>query len=187
MNMLWWILGFACAGLVLLAVVGIVVLALRDSRRKKYVLDNGDHTFGWLVQANSKLFEEGVMDLPALVLISPDAETNADEDFMIDLADKIMDLKGLDADDCDDDDEVFVAELMADETYVEGKRDKLPKRFAGGRKVYLVHIFIYRDHLPRKRLEKRKIACAIIWDEPESLVCTRPAPKRRRRRDDDDE
>ena len=51
-------------------------------------------------------------------------------------------------DDCVDEDEAFVAELMADETYVEGKRDKLPKGFAGGRTVYLAHIFVYRDHLP---------------------------------------
>ena len=186
MDTIWWILGVVCIGLVFLAIAGIIILVIRENRRKQYVLDNGEHTFAWLVQANSKLFEDGAMDLPALVLISPDPETNEDEDFMVDLADQIMDLKGEDPDDCDGDNAV-VAELMADETYIEGKRDRLPKRFAEGRKVYLVHIFIYRDHLPRKRLEKRKIPCAIIWDEPDSLVCTRPAPKRSRRRNVDEE
>src|SRR5262249_27826616 len=147
----------------------------------------GEPTIGWLVQANSDLFEEGLMDLPALVLISPDEEVANDEAFMTDLADRIMELKGTDPDDCDDEDEAFVAELMADETYVEGKRARLPQRFARGRKVYLVHIFVYRDHLPGGRIRQRRIRCAVIWDDPKSLICTRPSARRRRRRDEDDE
>jgi hypothetical protein len=80
-----------------------------------------------------------------------------------------------------------VAKLVTDETYVEGRRDKLPKEFAKGRKVYLAHIMIYRDHLALKKLGKRKIPCAIIWDEPKTPIVTRPVKPKRRRRDADDE
>lgn len=179
--MLWWILGSICGVLTLLAIVGIVILAIRDSKRKNYVLENGDHTTAWLVQANNKLFQDGIMDLPALVLISPDEATAADEEFMTDLAERIMELKDTDP---DDDDEAFVAKLVTDETYVEGKRDKLPRSFTDGRKVYLAHIYVYRDHLPLKKIGKRKIACAVIWDEPGTMICTRPVKPKRR---DDDE
>jgi hypothetical protein len=186
--MLWWILGSACGGLVLVAVVVVVYLGRAEYNKKKRAIDEGEHTFGWLVQANNDLFQEGQWDLPALVLISPDEETNEDEEFMTDLAEKVMELKGVDPDDCDTEGDAVVAELMADETYVEGRRDRLPKAFAGGKKVYLAHIWVVRDHLPGRRIGKRKIPCAIIWDDPKAMVCTRPAPKRRRRpRDDDDD
>src|SRR5690242_7306544 len=143
MSWLWWILGLGSGVLVLLAIAGIAILVLIDNKRKKRVLEQGEATVGWLVQANSKLFEEGFMDLPALVLLSPDKETVNDEEQMTELAERIMELKGTNPEDCDNEDDAFVAELMFDETYVEGKRDKLPKRFANGRNVYLAHIFVY--------------------------------------------
>jgi hypothetical protein len=183
MPWLWWALG--CGGLVLLAVAVLACLAVIDRKRTKRVLDEGDHTTGWLVQANSNLFEEGMMDLPALVLISPDRETARDGEFMMALAEQIMELKGIDPDECEDD-EAVVAELMSDETYVEGKRDRLPKRFAGGREVYLAHIFVSRDHLPGKRIKGPRLPCAVIWDDPKSLVCTRPVSRKERRREEEE-
>lgn len=122
------------------------------------------------------------MDAPALVVISPDAETNDDEAFMTELAEKIMELKS-------DSGRVIgrtkaeraVSKLMSDETYIEGKQDKLPAEFAGDREVYLVHIYIYRDHLPEKRLDGPKIPCVIIWGDEHAMVCTRPEDERPRR------
>ena len=188
----WWIGGYICGGLTLLAIVGIVYLAILDSKKKKRLIEEGEHTTGWLVQANNNLFEDGVMDYPGLVLISPDEATAEDEELMIDLADRIMELKGSDPDDAENKGEAKVADLMSDETYVEGKRDKLPKSFTGGKEVYLAHIFIYRDHLPGKKLGRRRLPVAVIWDDPKSLICTRPMSKKDRRRyeeddDDDDE
>jgi hypothetical protein len=187
MAWLRWVLGIGCGGLVLLALAVMIYLAILDRKKTKRVIEEGEHTTGWLVQANAKLFEQGLMDLPALVLISPDKETVNDEEYMTDLAERIMELKGTDPDDCDDKDEAFVAELMRDETYIEGKRDRLPKRFAQGRQVYLAHIFVYRDHLPGKKIRDQRIPCAVIWDDPKSLICTRPALQKERRREDDDE
>ena len=182
--------GWVCIGLTVAAVAFIVYANVVDRKRRAYTLENGENTHGWLVQANNALFEDGHMDLPALVVMSPDEETNDDEEFMTDLAERIMELKS-------EEGRVIgrtkaeraVSKLMADETYVEGKRDRLPKELTGDREVYLVHIYVYRDHLPEKRLEERKIPLAIIWDDEKTMVCTRPESrkKRKRRRDDDDE
>ena len=172
---------------VLLAIIGVIV-TIRLNKRRDRVLDEGDHTHGWLVQANNALFEKGDADLPALLIISPDAETNDDEEYMTELADDIMTLKGEKPDDCDTEGEEKVAKLMADETYIEGRRDKLPKCFTDGKTVYLVHFYVFREHLPGKKLgEDRRVPIAIIWDDEESLVCTRPQKKKRKKRRDDDD
>jgi hypothetical protein len=177
MGTLWWVLGLTCSGLVLAAIATVAYLWVLESRRRKRVLAEGQPTFGWLVQANQKLFEPGVIDLPALVLISPDERTLRDETFLNELAERIFDLKGTPPDECASKDEAFVAELMMDETYVEGKRDKLPKSFTQGRPVYLAHIFVYRDDLPGKRIGRRRIACSVIWDDDKSMICTRPVSR----------
>ena len=180
--MVWWIIG----GVVVVGVIVVIaVFAVKDARDRRRTLAEGDHVTGWLVQANTALFEEGVMDNAALCVISPDPDTAADEDFMVDLADRIMELKGFGPDDTDDDDEAEVAELMASEAYKPGRRDRLPKGFTKGKRVYLAHLFVYRDDLPKKRLTGRRLHVAVIWDEPDTLICTRPAPKKKRRRDDD--
>ena len=182
--------GWVCIGLAVVFVAFVAFITVRDSKRKAYALEHGEHTHGWLVQANVALFEDGMLDQPALVIISPDPETNDNEEYMTELAEKIMELKS-------DSGRVIgrtkaeraVSKLMADETYIEGKRDQLPTEFTDGRDVYLVHIFVYRDHLPDKKLEGRKIPCVIVWDDPKSMVCTRPEerPRRKRKRTEDDE
>lgn len=103
---------------------------------------------------------------------------------MTDLADRIMELKGETG---ETKDERKVARLMSDEAYIAGRRDKLPERFSDGKEVYLVHIMVYRDHLPNQMIEDRAIPCAIVWDEPGTIVCTRPVKRKKRRRDDDEE
>jgi len=176
---------FGCGGLLTLALVVVVYFAIADRNKKKRVIEKGSHTTGWLVQANVKLFEKGFMDLPALVLISPDEKTANDEELMTELAERIMALKGADPEDCADKDEAFIARLMADETYIEGKRDQLPRRFAQGRDVYLAHIFVYRNHLPDERVVGNQVPCAVIWDEPKSLICTYPSDELRGNDDSD--
>ena len=176
--------GWVCIGLTLAGIAFVIYANVADAKKKRYTLENGESTHGWLVQANNALFESGNMDLPALIVISPDTTTNADEEFMTDLAERIMELKGEEG---DTKDERKVARLMADETYIAGKRDQLPTGFTDGRSVFLVHIMIYRDHLPHKKIEERRIPCAIIWDEPGTLVCTRPRGRKKRPRDEDDE
>lgn len=173
--------------MVIAVIVGIIMNSKLNKERDR-ILEHGEHTHGWIVQANDELFKKGDSDMPALIVISPDEETNDDEEFMTDLVDSIQGLKGKDSDEVDDEGEAKVAELMADESYVEGRRDKLPKSFTDGKKVYLVHIYVFREHLKNKRLGSNpKLPCAIVWDEPESLVCSRPMSKKKRKREDDDD
>jgi hypothetical protein len=181
--------GWVCIGLTVAAVAFVVYANVVDRKRRAYTLENGEKTHGWLVQANNALFEDGNMDLPALVVMSPDPETNDDEEFMTDLAERIMELKSESGGVVGRTKiERAVSRLMSDEMYVEGKRDKLPDEFTDDRDVYLVHIYVYRDHLPAKRLEDRKIPLAIVWDDEKSMVCTRPeSRKRKRKRYEDDE
>jgi len=181
------LIGLGVGALVLIVLAYGVFIAIRDAKMKNRLIEEGDHTIGWLVQANSNLYEEGILDYPALVLISPDKETANDEEFMTGLAERVGELKGTRPDDCDDKDDAIVAKLMWDETYLKGRRDKLPKRFANGRKVYLAHIFVYREHLPKKRIEGARIPCALFWDDPKSLIVTRPAPTKKRRRKSESE
>lgn len=190
MEWLWWTLGIVGGLFVILLVIGLI-LTHHDANRKRRVLDEGEHTTGWLVQANNSLFEPGTVDLPALVVISPDPDTAEDKDLMTDLAERIFNLKGHDPDDCGDEDDAFIAALMADETYIEGKMDRLPKRFAQGHKVFLAHIMIYRDDLPGKKLSGRRVPCAVVWDDKTQPIVSRPLTpdeyrKSSRRRDEDD-
>ena len=173
--------------MVIAVIVGIIMNSKLNKERDR-ILEEGEHTHGWIVQANDELFKKGDSDMPALIVVSPDEETNDDEEFMTELTESISTLKGQDPDDVADAGEAKVAELMADESYVEGRRDKLPKSFTDGKKVYLVHVYVFREHLRNKRLSSNpKLPCAIVWDEPESLVCSRPMSKKKRKREDDDE
>ncbi|MBX9583825.1 MAG: hypothetical protein K2X87_26285 [Gemmataceae bacterium] len=179
-----WILG----GLAVAGVAGLLaVMNVLAGRNKQRTLDEGEPVTGWLVQANTALFEDGAGDYPAVCLISPDPDTAEDEGFMTDLADRIMELKGVDPGDTDDEAEAKVAGLMASEAYQFGRRDRLPKAFTGGRSVYLAHLSVYRDHLPGRKLTGRRLYVAVIWDRPGTLICTRPAPKKKRRRRDDED
>ena len=66
-----WVLGvLAVVGFVLL----IVVLSIRDAKRKRRTLEEGEPVTGWLVQANSNLFTAGQVDYPAVCLLTPDAD-----------------------------------------------------------------------------------------------------------------
>jgi hypothetical protein len=180
--MQWWLIGgLLCGGLAVAAVVGLILLGRIDTRNRQRTLEKGEPTVGWIIQANNNLFEEGHMDYPALVLISPDEETANDEEFMTDLAGRIMELKGERG---GDEDEEFVSGLVTDERYREGKRDRLPKSFAGRRKVYAAHAMIYREDLPGGKLDRPSVRLSVIWDEPGSLISTRPH-RRKERRDEE--
>lgn len=162
----------------------ISISAVQQRKARAYTEENGEPAVGWLVQANNALFQAGSTDLPALVLVSPDDDTAEDEEYMTELADDVFALKGQD---CEDEDEAFVSALVTDERYVAGKRTKLPKSFAGRPNVYLAHIFIFREHLPKGRLSGRMVKCQIVWDEPGTLICTRPMKGRKKSRRDEDE
>ncbi len=176
--------GWLCIGLTVAAVSFIVFLNVLTVRQKNYTVACGEATHGWLVHAHTNIFSEGNMNEAGLVVVSPDSKTNNDEKFMSDLAERIMALKGEDG---DTKSEQIVAELMEDETYISGHWSELPAEFTDGKRVFLVHIMIFRDHLPETKLVERKVPCAIVWDEPGKMVCSRPVKSSKRRRNKTDE
>lgn len=185
--MTWIILGSICGLFIVAAVAFVAYIVIREKKLKAYALEHGEKTHGWLVQANAALYEAGDTDLPALVIISPDEETNDDEQYMTELAERIMELKDPDGEILGDTKaERFVSKLMSDETYIEGKREKLPEKFTEGRTVYLAHILVYREHLPRQKLDEAKLPCVVVWDDPKAMVCTRPTRKRKRTDDEEE-
>jgi hypothetical protein len=70
-------------------------------------------------------------------------------------------------------------------TYITGGRDQLPTGFKDGKTVFFVHITVYREHLPGKKIEERKMPCAIVWDQAGTLVCTWPSGNGRKWLPDD--
>src|SRR5207245_9439200 len=160
--------------LTLVCLRGVVCFGVLVSRRKNRVIREGEHTMPWLVHANENLTQEGFLDGSALVVISPEVRSASDERWLADLADRVAVLRGRQPGECGSADKATVAELLRDESYVEGKRDRLPDLFAHGREAYLARLFVYRYHLPARRLDGPRIACAVMWHEPNSLICTRP-------------
>ncbi len=173
MEWLWWTLGIVGGLLTLVVLAGSVLLTI-EGRKKARVMQLGEHTTGWLVQAHKNIFEAGVLDEAAVVVVSPDRQTANDKSFMLSMAERVYDLKGTDPDEHDDEAEAFVAALMADEAYIEGKKDRLPANFTEGREVWLVHIMIYRDDLPGKKLSGRRVPCAVVWGDDKLPVVSRP-------------
>ena len=99
MELLVTVLGLGCGGLAVVAIVGygaLYVLGTHLEKKARRVIEQGEHTTAWLVQANSALFDEGSMDMPALVLISADKGTAGDAELMTELTGRIMELKGVD-------------------------------------------------------------------------------------------
>ena len=116
------IIAIAIGVVMVAAVILGIILNKRLNKRRDRILEEGDKTHGWLVQANDELFKkDDGEDHPALIVISPDEETNNDEEFLTELIEAITDLKGSDPEECDDKGEAKVAKLMADETYIEGQ------------------------------------------------------------------
>jgi hypothetical protein len=182
MSLLWIILGLGCVGLVLAMIALVVYANVHERRGIAYVKEHGSPTIGWIVQANDNLYQDGQMpSYPAFVLISPDKETASHEEFMTNLAGEIMELKG---EECEDEDEQRISKLVTDEKYGEGKRDRLPQSFTEGREVYLAHIIIFRDHLPKQKLTESFVHCQVVWNEPGTLVISIPGPKKPNRNRD---
>ncbi len=176
-----WIIIAILGGIAAVCFGILVVLGLRLERTMNKMIKEGDRAIGWLVQANVALFEKGDEDDPALVLISPDPATERNEALMTGLAKRIMELKGVDPEECEDEDDAIIAAWMSDETYVHGQRRELPNRFSRGKKVYLADVFILRAHLPGGRLQGPWIPCALRWDQPGTVICSRPAkPKKKK-------
>lgn len=176
-----WTAGFLCVGLVA-AVVGVYAAGFAWAfwvRRHvtRYAEERGDPTIGWIIQANPNLYKYDTADYPAFVLVSPDPDTADDSAFMADLADRLGALRGKRR--LTDRDEQFVVDVLEDEEYTAGRRDRVPKSLTGGRRVTIAHIWVFYRHLPDKQLTLPYVMCYVVWDDPAAWIISRPYPTQR--------
>lgn len=115
----------------------------------------GVPVWGVLVQANSKLFEPGTMDLPCLVIFSFEP-AGGHLDYMQRLAHEIFDLKETQQ---TDPDRRFVANLTTDERAYKYRRRRVPVSFTGGPTVYCADLYITRSCLSAGFLTERALPC----------------------------
>jgi hypothetical protein len=178
---IWWVLGTICFLLVVLGVIFLVYFNAKEARHKKYVMDNGEPIIGWIVQANSNLYEKGNWDYPAQILITFD--DSIEDEFMEELIARVGALKDKSP---GDPDKRKVADLVTDETYRPRTRVKLPRTFTDGAIVYSTGVMIERDLLPNRILDKPYIHCQAIRDDPTSDVYMLPYPESNQRAEDED-
>lgn len=158
------------AAVVLTVVVGgMVAHTVWDRRRRRRVLENGRLVRGWIVQANSALFQPGPVDLPAVVLFSFE---DVPDDRLAELARRLFRLKTEPPADVV---ESGLSWLVRDETYRPKFRHRLPDGFTGGTEAHVAHVVVRRALLPDRRLAGRSIYCrAEPGSESEVLMCEPP-------------
>ncbi len=158
------IAGTVC-GLPIVAAVGwFLWFSHTETKKEQRVQRDGTLFWGYLVQANNVLFQPGNDNAPGQVVFtfekSPDGLAAAEQ-----AAARLAELK---TEDPADKTEESLLELVRNESYDPGSRKKLPAKFTGGRDLYLAHVWIWRERLPKRRLTAEKIRCvALPGDEGE--------------------
>jgi len=142
-----------------LLVVGLVALVVTRAIERRRVLERGEVLHGWIVQANTRLFEEGSFSAPAQVLISFAGKRAASDERLAETARRLASLKGKVLYDAP---ELKVAELVNDETYRPGVRALLPPWLTNGAEVMSVHVWIDRSLLPGGRLTLPFVRCKAL-------------------------
>jgi len=99
-------------------------------------------TWAHLVQANSRLYEEGENDHPAMLLYSLDPEVSPTD--LRRMARILFDTKEAAVD--------RLSQILADE-HIHCSRYELPHWLSYGKRVFAAGFMVLREHLPRRRLE----------------------------------
>jgi hypothetical protein len=175
-------------GFGVLMVIGRYMMA-QDAKKQARVLEEGEPVLGWVIMANKILYEADDIDdsSATFVLIAKDPEVGNDEDYMTALVEEVKEIIESESRALETDDEHEVHDYLQSHKYIEGAKLKIPKSITQGKVVYLCHLFVFRKDLPRRKIAGHTIHCAICWDQPGTMICSRPAPKKKRRKDDEDD
>jgi hypothetical protein len=166
-------------GWVVLGVVVLgIILYISSLRQLKYYREHAESMVGWLVQANTALFEKGSIGSPAQVLVCFDDPADEPDENIGALAQRVFRLKGKRL---SDPTEAKVSKLVTDESYRPYVWNRLPKSFTDGRTVYSMHLWIDRAMLPDRILQHPFVRCRILRNEPGTRVMMEPY------RDEDDD
>ena len=119
---------------------------------------HADRMVGWIVQANSALYQPGNMNLPAQVIVAFGGQGDEPDPAVAEIAKRAGSLKTRQP---ETPEEATVAEIVRDETYRPFVRYQLPKEFTGGREVYSLHVLIERSLLHNGALERPYVRCLL--------------------------
>ena len=145
-------------------VIGVFVWKWKDNIRFWTITFRGDRIVGWIVQANDILFEKGDKEdlLPGLVIFSFDDDVGYDEDFMLSIADYLLKLK---KEGSNDPDLQKLVKEIKNEKWKKNSVRKLPSSITDGAEVYMAHVLIGRDTLPKMRLTRSYIRIKAMKDD----------------------
>lgn len=160
------ILKTVCGGVCVALFLGLGLLGHYISGRDKKIVRDGVTLFAPIVQANTALFTPGDKDAPAQVLVSFQPDSPELRRTLLQLAERVG---GLGTADTSDPLLEPIAALIRDQ-----KRHSavpLPQSLARGLDVYLTTVFIERDRLPNRYLDRKFVYCrAKPEDKGDSLV-----------------
>ena len=115
---------------------------------QQILFEKGTVVWGYIVQANSQLFEPGEKDHPAAAVFSLDKHYDHNLSDLADIAYQLYDYKGVE----DPPQEIReFAEIITDEMR-SPFNVLLPHALTAGRDVYFTSLMISRKHLPERRL-----------------------------------
>lgn len=170
--------GIVCLGFVVLFVAAVTLLfvyaSYNERATEKRIRETGKPVLGVLVMANAQFLQEkSIASAPALVIISHEPPSPTLAAAMRDVASDLFELYTA------DDDQVAglsaperqTAELIKNDSYREGRRNRIPLELTQGRVLYMTDIWLQRDRLPDHIGESRVLAClATGQDEGEIMA-----------------
>ncbi|MGL6073250.1 MAG: hypothetical protein ACRC8S_03705 [Fimbriiglobus sp.] len=178
----------------------LLFMYIKQSKRVKYIQENGIETVGWVITCGASAMAEDMDELdgvPGFFLIPSNPKDGEDAAYMGDLCMKITDL--LQGPKPTDPALVKMRKALKDDAYIEDRKVKVPKSLYDGDTLYIMDVMILKKWCPKGKFKRKYLRVAYIPDEPEMGVLhidyedrdTNERPARRgkasRRRDDDDE
>ncbi|PQO36505.1 hypothetical protein [Blastopirellula marina] len=164
--------GVVCLGFVVLFVGAVTLLfvyaSYSEKATEKRLRENGKPVLGVLVMANSQfLQEQSIASAPALVIISHEPPTPDLAAAMRDVASDLFELYT--AEDSKiaslSPPEQKMAELIKNDSYREGRRNRVSLEMTQGRVLYMTDIWLQRDRLPDHVGASRVLACLATGQE----------------------
>lgn len=140
---------------------------LCDPFKQRKFYTEGKVALGVLVQANEKLFQKGIFDLPANYIYTTDMYYYDHPEELIDLAYALFDTKGGHG-------YLPSIQTLADILEDEIERVfayKLPRNITEGRDVYFTSVLVCRKHLAEKKIVGKVTPLIVLENEqPDAMI-----------------
>ncbi|UUO07430.1 hypothetical protein M4951_03755 [Blastopirellula sp. J2-11] len=174
--------GGACMCVVLFFAFVIVLLyfysSYNEAATERRIRENGKPVLAILVMANSDFLQkQTIASAPALTIFSQEPPSKSLAEVLRELADDLFDLYTA------DDEEIaglpphqqHAAELIKNDAYHEGRRNRVPLELTRGRVIYMADIWIERDRLPDHITSSRALACLVSGADEGEIMALPPS------------